>query len=51
MIDRQKEAYKDAGKQFPKINAIGIGDYFDKDLSSFLRTLSEEKTGGSFQGR
>ena len=51
MIDQQKELYKKSGKQFPKINAIGIGDYFDKDLSSFLRTLSEEKTGGSFQGR
>jgi hypothetical protein len=51
MIDQQKEIYKKSGKQFPKINAIGIGDYFDKDLSSFLRTLSEEKTGGSFQGR
>ena len=51
MIDDQKKIYEKSGKQFPKINAIGIGDYFDKDLSSFLRTLSEEKTGGSFQGR
>jgi len=50
-VDERIATYTAAGKEFPRINAIGIGDYFDNDLSNFLRTLSEEKTDGSFQGR
>jgi predicted nucleic acid-binding Zn-ribbon protein len=51
MLSKQKEEFRMAGKAFPPINAIGIGNYFDPDLSSFLRMISEEQTGGSFQGR
>lgn len=50
-VDEHKAECEKTGKRFPHINAIGIGNYFDNDLASFLRTLSEEKTGGSFQGR
>ncbi len=32
------------------INAIGLGDYFDKELSTFLRTVAH-LTGGTFLGR
>jgi len=32
------------------VNAIGLGNYFDKDLSTFLRTVSQ-LTGGTFLGR
>jgi hypothetical protein len=34
----------------PPINVIGIGDYFDNELSSFLRELAT-KSKGTFQGR
>jgi len=50
-IDDQKKLFLKTGREFPKINAIGVGNYFDTDLAQFLRTISEEKTGGSFQGR
>ena len=50
-VDRHLDAIKKQQKTPPIINAIGIGDYFDDDLARFLRTLSENKTGGSFQGR
>jgi hypothetical protein len=32
------------------VNTIGLGNYFDKDLSTFLRTVSQ-LTGGTFLGR
>lgn len=32
------------------VNAIGLGDYFDEELSTFLRTVAHE-TGGMFLGR
>jgi hypothetical protein len=32
------------------VNAIGLGNYFDQDLSTFLRTISKI-TGGTFLGR
>jgi chromosome segregation ATPase len=32
------------------INAIGLGNYFDQELSTFLRTLAQ-LTGGTFVGR
>ena len=32
------------------VNAIGLGNYFDKDLSTFLRTVAT-LTGGTFLGR
>ena len=32
------------------VNTIGIGNYFDADFATFLRTLAS-RTGGTFQGR
>lgn len=32
------------------INTIGLGNYFDKEMSTFLRTLAR-LTGGTFRGR
>jgi len=32
------------------VNCIGLGDYFNKDLSTFLFTIARE-TGGTFMGR
>lgn len=42
----------DLCRQHPHVpvNAIGLGNYFDRDLSTFLRTLAET-TGGTFLGR
>jgi len=37
-------------KNGPPINVIGIGYYFDSELSRFLKTLAKQ-TNGSFQGR
>ena len=37
-------------KNGPPINVIGIGYYFDSELSNFLKTLAKQ-TKGSFQGR
>jgi hypothetical protein len=32
------------------VNTVGLGNYFDKDLSTFLRTVARI-TGGTFRGR
>lgn len=32
------------------VNAVAIGDYFDKDFGGFLRNVAKE-TGGAFIGR
>ena len=39
-------------RQHPKIpiNTIGLGNYFDKNLATFLRTVARV-TGGTFRGR
>jgi hypothetical protein len=31
------------------VNTIGLGNYFDKDMSTFLRTVASV-TGGTFRG-
>lgn len=36
-------------KEIP-INTVGLGNYFDKDLATFLRTVAR-LTGGTFRGR
>ena len=32
------------------INTVGLGDYFDRDMGTFLRNLAR-LTGGTFRGR
>ena len=49
VIEEAQAIVKNADPTIP-INAIGVGDYFDQDISDFLRALAD-KTGGTFFGR